>query len=68
MLTENPEFNYYITGIVHSRNAEKHNICEEVIGHYRYEYKGENQNQAALKLLIETLQASLDSYEAAGIK
>jgi hypothetical protein len=62
------EFPVYIEGMVHSRNPENHNICEDVIGYYKFKYKDYNQSQAALRLLIETLQASLDSYEAAGIK
>jgi hypothetical protein len=63
------KFNCCIEGIIHRRNSENHNLCEEVIGHYEYRYESiDGIHQAALKQLIEDLQLSLQSYEAAGIK
>ena len=63
------EFNCRVEGIVQKRNPENSNICEGVIGHYEFRYlSDEGLHQASLKLLIQTLQESLASYEAAGIK
>ena len=63
------EFNYTIEGLVQKRNSENPNICEGVIGHYEFRYlSDEGLHQASLRLLIQTLQEYLASYEAAGIK
>ena len=63
------EFNYTIEGLVQKRNSENPNICEGVIGYYEFRYlSDEGLHQASLRLLIQTLQESLASYEAAGIK
>jgi hypothetical protein len=71
------QFPSYMKGIIHKRvcvgdefpGAEQlHNICtDEVIGYYEYRFKGA-LGQLPIKQLIEDLQLSQKSYEAAGIE
>ena len=52
-------FPLWMEGIVHQRNSEDHNLCEEIIGHYRYHFT----KLSAVKQLIEDLQKSVEMYE-----